>query len=33
LVKLRGTSEFSGLLSAAESCQNRFLAQRDQSLH
>ena len=31
LVKLRGTSEFSGLLSAAKECQNRFLAQRDQS--
>ena len=32
LVKLRGTSEFSGLLSAAKECQNRFLAQRGQSL-
>jgi tetratricopeptide (TPR) repeat protein len=31
LVKLRGTPEFSGLLSAAKQCQNRFLAQRDQS--
>jgi hypothetical protein len=31
LVKLRGTSEFSGLLSAAKECQNRFLTQRDQS--
>jgi hypothetical protein len=31
LVKLRGTSEFSGLLSAAKECQNRFLAQRVQS--
>ncbi len=33
LVKLRGTPEFSGLLSAAKQCQNRFLAQRDQSPH
>ncbi|MGA7924687.1 MAG: protein kinase [Candidatus Sulfotelmatobacter sp.] len=33
LVKLRGTPEFSGLLSAAKECQNRFLAQRDQSPH
>jgi serine/threonine protein kinase len=31
LVKLRGTPEFSELLSAAKQCQNRFLAQRDQS--
>ncbi|PYX49943.1 MAG: hypothetical protein DMG76_35740 [Acidobacteria bacterium] len=31
LVKLRGTPEFSGLLSAAKQCQNRFLAQRDQN--
>ncbi len=31
LVKLRGTSEFSGLLSAAKACQNRFLAERNQS--
>jgi hypothetical protein len=30
LVKLRGTPEFSELLSAAKQCQNRFLAQRDQ---
>ena len=29
LVKLRGTPEFSGLLSAAKECQNRFLAQRN----
>jgi hypothetical protein len=29
LVKLRGTPEFSGLLSEAKQCQNRFLAQRD----
>jgi len=33
LVKLRGTPEFSGLLSAAKDCQNRFLAQRDQIPH
>jgi len=33
LVKLRGTPEFSGLLSAAKECQNRFLTQRDQSPH
>jgi hypothetical protein len=33
LVKLRGTSEFSELLSAAKQCQNRFLAERDQSPH
>jgi tetratricopeptide (TPR) repeat protein len=33
LVKLRGTSEFSELLSAAKEYQNRFLAQRDQSPH
>jgi hypothetical protein len=33
LVKLRGTPEFSGLLSAAKECQNRFLAQREQSPH
>ncbi|MGB9234923.1 MAG: protein kinase [Terriglobales bacterium] len=31
LVKFRGTPEFSGLLSTAKECQNRFLAQRDQS--
>jgi serine/threonine protein kinase len=31
LVKLRGTPEFSELLSSAKQCQNRFLAQRDQS--
>ena len=31
LVKLRGTPEFSELLSAAKQCQNRFLAQRNQS--
>ena len=31
LVKFRGTPEFSELLSAAKQCQNRFLAQRDQS--
>ncbi len=30
LVNFRGTPEFSGLLSAAKQCQNRFLAQRDQ---
>jgi len=33
LVKLRGTPEFSGLLSAAKDCQNRFLAHRDQIPH
>jgi len=33
LVKLRGTSEFRKLLSAAKECQNRFLAQRDQTSH
>jgi hypothetical protein len=33
LVKLRGTPEFSQLLSAAKQCQNRFLAQRDQNPH
>jgi eukaryotic-like serine/threonine-protein kinase len=33
LVKLRGTPEFSKLLSAAKECQNRFLAQRDQGPH
>ncbi len=31
LVKFRGTTEFSELLSAAKECQNRFLAQRNQS--
>jgi predicted negative regulator of RcsB-dependent stress response len=31
LVKFRGTPEFSGLLLTAKQCQNRFLAQRDQS--
>jgi hypothetical protein len=31
LVKLRGTPEFSELLSAAKECQNKFLGQRDQS--
>jgi len=29
LAKLRGTPEFSGLLSEAKQCQNKFLAQRD----
>ncbi len=33
LVKLRGTPEFSQLLSAARDCQNKFLAQRNQSPH
>ena len=33
LGKLRGTSEFSGLLSAAKDCQSRFLAYRDQNPH
>jgi DNA-binding winged helix-turn-helix (wHTH) protein/TolB-like protein/tetratricopeptide (TPR) repeat protein len=33
LVKLRGTPEFSELLSAAEECQGRFLVQREQNPH
>ena len=33
LAKLRGTSEFSELLSAAKACQDKFLAQREQSPH
>jgi predicted negative regulator of RcsB-dependent stress response len=33
LVKLRGSPEFSELLSAAKQCQDRALAQRDQSPH
>jgi TolB-like protein/predicted Ser/Thr protein kinase len=33
LVKLRGTPEFSELLSSAKQCQNRFLAERDQTAH
>jgi DNA-binding winged helix-turn-helix (wHTH) protein/TolB-like protein/tetratricopeptide (TPR) repeat protein len=33
LVKLRGTPEFSELLSAAKQCQDRFLAQRQQDPH
>ncbi len=33
LVKLRGTPEFSELLSAAKQCQSRFLAERNQSSH
>ena len=33
LVKFRGTPEFGELLSAAKECQNRFLAQRDQTSH
>jgi hypothetical protein len=31
LVKLRGTREFGELLSSAKQCQNRFLAERNQS--
>jgi len=31
LVKLRGSPEFNELLSSAKECQNRFLAQREQS--
>ena len=31
LVKLRGTPEFSELLSSAKQCQDRFLAERDRS--
>jgi len=33
LVKLRGSLEFSELLSSAKQCQSRFLAARDQSSH
>jgi DNA-binding winged helix-turn-helix (wHTH) protein/TolB-like protein/tetratricopeptide (TPR) repeat protein len=33
LVKLRGTPEFSELLSAAKECQGRFLQQREQNPH
>jgi serine/threonine protein kinase len=33
LVSLRGTPEFSQLLSSAKDCQNKFQAQRDQPLH
>lgn len=33
LVKLRGTPEFSELLSAAKDCQNKFLAGRDKNAH
>jgi hypothetical protein len=33
LVKLHGTPEFSELLSAAKQCQNKFLAERNQSPH
>ena len=33
LIKLRGTAEFSELLSAAKECQGRFLVQREQGLH
>jgi hypothetical protein len=33
LVKLRGTPEFSGLLSAAKQCQNRFLAERNKTVN
>jgi tetratricopeptide (TPR) repeat protein len=33
LVKLRKTTEYNDLLSAAKECQNRFLAQSDQSPH
>ncbi len=33
LVKLRGTLEFRRLLLEAKQCQNKFLAQRDQSPH
>jgi DNA-binding winged helix-turn-helix (wHTH) protein/TolB-like protein len=33
LVKLRGTPEFSELLSAAKECQGRFLVQREQNPH
>jgi serine/threonine protein kinase/tetratricopeptide (TPR) repeat protein len=33
LARLRGTPEFRGLLSAAKSCQDRFLAERGQGAH
>ena len=33
LVKLRGSPEFDELLSAANNCENRFLAQQNQSPH
>ena len=33
LVSLRGTPEFTQLLSSAKGCQNKFQAQRDQPLH
>jgi hypothetical protein len=33
LGKLRGTPEFSELLSAAKQCHNRLFAQRDQGHH
>jgi eukaryotic-like serine/threonine-protein kinase len=33
LISLRGTTEFSGLLSAAKSCQDKFLAERAQDSH
>ncbi len=33
LAKLRGTPEFSELLSAAKDCQNKFLAGRDKDAH
>jgi DNA-binding winged helix-turn-helix (wHTH) protein/TolB-like protein len=33
LVRLRGTPEFSELLSAAKQCQGRFLVQREQNPH
>ena len=33
LVKLRGTPEYGELLSSAKTCQNKFLADRDQSAH
>jgi len=33
LIKLRGTPEFSELLSAAKECQGRFLRQREQNPH
>ena len=33
LVNLRRSADYSALLSAAKECQDRFLAQRDQTLH
>jgi hypothetical protein len=32
-MKLRGTPEFTGLLSAAKQCRDDFLSQRSQAAH